>query len=202
MSGLETILKHIEDNANNNAMEHIENAKKEADAIIKKAEEDASLRFNQIIEQSNIDVDSYISNQEASANLEKRRIILDTKQEIIKVLISQAKNYLVNLSTEDYFDVLIKMIKKYSLGREGQIIFSQKDKERMPKLFQVKIYKAISSIEGASLEISKETRDIEGGFILNYGEIEQNCSFDALFSDKKELLQDQVYKLLFDESTV
>ena len=202
MSGLEKILKHIEDNSNNYAKELIEKANIEAEKIIKKAEEEADVKYSQIIDKSKADVQSHISFSEASAVLKKRQIILDSKQQIIKDLINQAKNYIINLPKEEYFEVILKMIKKYCIGKSGQIIFSHNDKARMPENFVELINKAIANTEGASLEISNETRLIDGGFILNYGEIEQNCSFDALFLDKYDLLQDEVYKLLFEEKAV
>ena len=49
----------------------------------------------------------------------------------------------------------------------------------------------------ASLKISREAREIEGGFVLSYGGIEENCSFDALFASAGEQLQDVVQKILF-----
>jgi V/A-type H+-transporting ATPase subunit E len=42
-----------------------------------------------------------------------------------------------------------------------------------------------------------ETQEMSGGFILLYGDIEENCSFDALFLQAKEELQDKVRDYLF-----
>lgn len=202
MSGLEKILKHIEDNSNNNAKELIEKANAAAERTIKNAEEEANIKYMQKIEQAKADAEAYISFSEASSALKKKQIILDSKQQIIRDLINQAKNHIINLPEKEYFEVILKMLKKYCVGKSGQIIFSEHDKKRMPEDFEKLINNAISDIEGASLEISDESRAIDGGFVLGYGDIEQNCSFDALFSDKYDLLQDEVYKLLFDESTV
>ena len=38
---------------------------------------------------------------------------------------------------------------------------------------------------GGSLKISKEGRNIENGFILAYGGIEENCTLRAMFDAKK-----------------
>ena len=35
------------------------------------------------------------------------------------------------------------------------------------------------------------------GFILIYGGIEENCSIDAMFAEKRDELLDQVRKILF-----
>ena len=38
---------------------------------------------------------------------------------------------------------------------------------------------------------------IDAGFILQYGGIEQNCSFDAIFAGEAEELSDKAGRLLF-----
>ena len=40
-------------------------------------------------------------------------------------------------------------------------------------------------------------RTLDGGFILIYGGIEENCTIRALFDARRETLQDQVHGLLF-----
>ncbi len=201
MSNLEKILKHIEDNANNNAKELIAKANTAADKIINDAKAQANAKYTQKIEKSKADAKAYTSFAESSSVLRKRQIILDSKQQIIKDLINQAKNHIVSLPEKEYFEIILKMVKKYCMGKSGQIIFSQNDKKRMPENFEKSINEAISDKKGASLSLSDELRAIDGGFVLNYGDIEQNCSFGALFADKYDLLQDEVYKLLFEENS-
>ena len=50
---------------------------------------------------------------------------------------------------------------------------------------------------GCSLTLGKTPRAMDGGFILVYGGVEENCSFSALFASRKEALQDSVQKILF-----
>ena len=38
---------------------------------------------------------------------------------------------------------------------------------------------------------------MEGGFVLVYGGVEQNCSFAALFDAARDSLQDKLHALLF-----
>ena len=47
------------------------------------------------------------------------------------------------------------------------------------------------------LEISKDTVNIDGGFILKYGNIEINSSIDALFEENKDELIDVVNKMFW-----
>ena len=47
------------------------------------------------------------------------------------------------------------------------------------------------------LHVSAGSRDIDAGFVLTYGGIEENCSFDAIFDSARETLQDKAQELLF-----
>jgi V/A-type H+-transporting ATPase subunit E len=90
------------------------------------------------------------------------------------------------------------MVLKYAVGQSGSIIFSETDKKRLPQDFQAKIQTTLANIPGASLTISDRAASIDGGFILVYGEVEENCSFDAIFSASKDMLQDKVSGILFE----
>lgn len=66
----------------------------------------------------------------------------------------------------------------------------------MPKGFEQEIQKAAAE-KGGVLELSREARDIDGGFILVYGGIEENCTIKALFDAQRDELSDKVHGLLF-----
>ena len=59
------------------------------------------------------------------------------------------------------------------------------------------VAQALAGKPGASLTLDEAPRDIDGGFVLIYGDIEENCSFEALFDAQKDRLQDEVRALLF-----
>jgi V/A-type H+-transporting ATPase subunit E len=197
MTGLEKILKHIEDDANANAQAILAEANSKAEEIADKAKKEADEKCAGIAEKSKQDVQSCMSRAESTAALQEKKLILHAKQEIIGDVINRAKETLLQLPDKEYFDVILKMVKKYALGQTGQILFSPTDKKRVPELFDVILNTELSKIDGAKLSVSNETRNIDGGFILIYGEIEVNCSLDALFFAAKETLQDKVCEVLF-----
>ena len=97
---------------------------------------------------------------------------------------------------EEYFALLLKIADKAIHEGEGVISLSSKDLARMPKDFEDKI-KAIAEGRQANMSVSKDAIDVEDGFVLSYGGIEENCTLEAIFADKKEELSDLVQKLLF-----
>ena len=193
MSGLDKIVQQIQDEARQAASETVDKAKAEAMAITSKAGVDAAARRESIRSQADSDVKNVLSAAESAAQLAKRRALLSAKQEIIGKLIAETQTDFYALPDDEYFALILKMVEKYSLPQKGEIIFSKKDLDRLPKGFAGKI----SSSAKGELELSKETRPIDGGFVLSYGGIEENCSVEALFYAAREQLQDKVSGILF-----
>ena len=87
-------------------------------------------------------------------------------------------------------------MKKYALDEDGEIIFSQKDRDRMPADLMEKI-NALAEEKDGSLELSDEVRKTDGGFVLVYGGIEENCTFKSLLAIEKERLHDLINEIVF-----
>ena len=197
MTGLEKIIMHIGEDAIATAKVVITEAKSKAGEITTAAQAECNKKRADIEEQSKIEVQACLSRAESSALLQEKKLILNAKQQIISTIITSSKNLLAKLPSEEYFDVMIKMIKKYALGQSGQILFSAIDKKRLPEQFGAILQTALLEIEGAALTVSENTREMDGGFVLIYGDVEENCSFDALFFAARESLQDKVCEVLF-----
>lgn len=198
MTGLEKILKHIEEDATTAANAVVAEAESKAKDITAHARAEGEKKCLDIEEQSKVAVQSYLSRAESAALLQEKKVILNTKQEIINDVILRAKDSVLGLADKEYFNVILNMVKKYALGQAGQICFSVKDKNRLPIHFEEDLNAALTEIKEAKLIISERTCDIDGGFILIYGDVEENCSFSALFFAAQETLQDKVCKLLFE----
>ncbi len=198
MAGLDKIIDHIKNDADRSANEIIDGAKSEADRIISAAKAEAKKQCDYLEAQSKSAVADTIKRGDSAAELKEKRMILEAKQEIIDQVISDALVHLEGLPEGEYFDAILKMVGKYSLAKEGEIVFSQKDKNRLPSGFEAKIKDALNGKPGAQLTISNNTRNIKSGFVLVYGDIEENCSFEAIFTELHDTLQDKVGAMLFE----
>ena len=96
--------------------------------------------------------------------------------------------------------MLLKMLGKYALPQDGEIFFSARDLKRMPAGFQDEVKKAAESKNG-SLTVSEEGRNIENGFILAYGGIEENCTLQAMFDAKEIDLTEYEAESSFHDAT-
>ena len=196
MTGLEKMKSQILDEANRSAGEILEQAKKEADAVMAEARKNAEAECQRISEKSEADAESLKGRAESSCDLQKRKAVLKAKQEVISEILKRAYKKMLASDTETYFDIIRKMLNKYVLPEEGEICFSSDDKKRLPDGFEKEIA-AIAAAKGGKLIVSKEERNIQGGFVLIYGGIEENCTFKAMFDSRRGELSDKVHALLF-----
>ena len=193
MTGLEKIVKQIRDEAQQAADQVVSQAKAEAQQLAQKAQSDAEAQTAAVRAQAQADVKNQLAAAQSAAELAKRRAVLAAKQEIISDVIADAEQEIYALPDDSYFDLILKMVKKYSLAQAGEILFSPKDLARIPTGFDAALAKAAAG----PLTLSKQTRAIGGGFVLSYGGIEENCSIRALFDAAHEQLQDKVQEILF-----
>ena len=195
MSGLDKIINHIEASATESADKLIAEAKAEAESITSIGKKEADARAAAIRKQSESDVQAAVQRNHSAAEMTEKRLVLQAKQDTIDSILAEAVEKLKGLSDSEYFDIIIRMIPKYAQDKEGVIRFSGKDLGRLPAGFESKISGALSG--DASLIIGEEPAKIDGGFVLEYGDIEENCSFDALVDASKENLQDKIGAILF-----
>ena len=131
-----------------------------------------------------------------AAQQKRRQAALSAKQEVIGEIINEAYERLLNLEDKKYFAVIKKMLEDNVLSEKGEIIFSARDRQRMPKDFE-DVIKNVAFEKGGELVMSDEIRSIDGGFVLVYGGIEENCTFKAMLEASREELHDMVNGKLF-----
>lgn len=196
MTGLDKILNCIDDDASVAAEKIICEAKLQAENIIEKAKLDADSQASLIVKDAENKAEFIIKRAASLADLKKNEMILNFKREQINLILEETKKFLISLPDDDYFNLILKLCKKYISPLKGEIIFSPSDLKRIPRGFKTNLSKLAKSI-GGDLKISEQTRPINGGFILSYGEIEENCTFDALFDYNFELLADSINNVMF-----
>lgn len=196
MSGLDKMKSRIFEEAEQSAAQILDQAKKDAEEIVKAAVEKAGAEAENIRVKAAANAKEYEKRAESSADMNRKQALLAAKQDVIQTVLDAAYRQVKDMDEAAYFELLGKMLDRYVLAQDGEICFSKKDLDRMPKVFTEKIG-ASAKAKGGKLVISEEARKIDGGFILVYGGIEENCTIKAVFDAKREELADEVKKLLF-----
>lgn len=195
MTGLEKILSTIEQDSNDRCREITEQAQKQAQEII----DAASAKAQEDIENAKASVDKKVAEHdaaiEASVSMTKNRIILEGKLDIISSTLERALEVIKALPKKEYFEILKGLILKNVRKGEGVLRLSKEDTEKLPSNFIDSINNALK--RGYKISLG-QSADIDSGFILVYGDIDINCSFDAVASAKREELRDTLNEMLFN----
>ena len=193
MSGIDKIIQEIETNAAQSCDSVLAQARQKADMIIADAQKQADQIVADGKERTAAHVADIKKRGDSAAELEEKRVMLYTKQQIITTMLGEGLRAAKELPDDEYFALILKMVKKYSQSDDGVICFCEKDKNRLPDGYIALLEREAKG----KITLADEAADIEAGFILKYGGIEQNCSFDAIFAGEAENLSDRAGRLLF-----
>lgn len=186
MKGLELITGSIIADAQARADEKIAAAKKVAESIrAEYAAETEKLR-NKNAEALAAARQRAEESAESARRAMEREAMLSTKNETVNEIIAEAKAKILSLPDMEYFALLAEIYKNNAEDKEGEILLTASDKKRMPKDFLKKLGRVTLAQDDAP----------SAGFIIRYGRVELNCTIDAIFEDKQNVLSDIASKAL------
>lgn len=188
MDGLNKITERIIEKARSEADEIIGKAQAEADEIIKQSETKKEKIKSEAHERLTSDCDKIMKMGESADRQNEKSIILQMKSAAINEIIEEAKNRLKNCGEAEYIEILKTLLKNSVPDKNGEVIFSARDKTIADK----ELTDYIDTISNGRLVISDETADFDCGFIIRCGKLEINCSVDSIFEDKRSKLTDIV----------
>ncbi len=193
---IEKIIEKIDNDAAESCKKIVIEAENKADKILAQAKEDGDQVTSQIIDQAEKQGERMLVMSKSRAEQQSRQTILAAKVQAINDAVSESLNALNNQSEEDYFDSIIKLLDKHVIEGECIMMFSSRDTARIPNGFSEKAIKCAKE-KGCKLSFSDKSAKIDSGFILKYGDIEINCSFDALIEERREDIKEVVNSILF-----
>ena len=132
----------------------------------------------------------------STAQMECRKAVLAAKQDVIEEAFEQAHKQLLALPQDKYIALLADLAVQASVTGKEKLIFSAPDRAHVGKAVAAAANEKIGG--NAALTLAKETRPMDGGFILSDGAVEVNCTFDTLIRLQRGALSGEVAKVLFD----
>lgn len=195
MAGLNKIIERIAQDSAAKCDGIIFDAQNEATKIKEAATTTANNEKNALIEAANKEAKAIVDMAESGAELDGKKLLLATRVEIIDKVIEAASEKLGNMPEEEYFAAIYALVKTYAQAAEGEMVLSQKDLGRLPKDFDKKINADLA--KGAKLTVAKDAANISDGFILVYGDIEINCTFEALIAEQRDEIKDELNSIIF-----
>lgn len=159
--------------------------------IMAQAKLDADKISAEIADRAQSKVKQMQAASKSRCDLEIRNAFLKRRREEIDKTYSEILNKMKNLPDEDYFELIYTFAKKLN-GMSGVVLLNEKDMNRLPKDFLARLEEY-----GVKSELSKTPCDIESGFILKCGDIEENMDFSAILSEKRDAIEDFINQELF-----
>lgn len=221
MSGLDRIVEEIRRQAQLEADEILREAEEYCSTYLADEKQKADNEVEEYNKKTALDRELYETKSKSGMEFKERNALLNTKQECILECIDKSISAIRELPDEEYFDCLIKILEKNVHDDEGIMLLGKNDIHRLPETFPKRVADIAGKHGGSlniwtenndatdeanannktisdySLKLSKRMNNINDGFILIYGNIEENCTLDSLFTTKREELKDAAYRVLF-----
>lgn len=198
MTGLEKILSEIETRAERRCAEAEARAEAVSDKILAEAKQKADAECAEILQKAEQQAELLRRADEAERRMQARKAELALKTAAISSVLSETTDILKQLPKKEYFDILKTLALQHCAAGEGEICFSAADTKRLPQSFISSLNTAASE-KGAKL-ILGEPCNIESGCVLRYGNIDINCSFEAVLAERQDEIRDALYALLFPKT--
>lgn len=190
--GIEDIKERILKDATQQKEEILAEARKKAEEIKKEGEKTAEKRKEAILLKAEEEGKEEHHTLLTMEKLESRKLQLQEKQEVIEKAFGKSLDMLSDLP--DYSTVLEEMVLEAAKGGE-ELILSARDREQLGDGFLRRVNEKLKA-KGV-LTLSKETREIAGGFILRTPEVEINESFEERIRALRDEIETDVVRMLF-----
>lgn len=200
MNGAEKIKDRILADAENSKNKILDDANREAQSIIENAEKEAFQKVTIMTEKAREEALLIKQRFHAAEGMEDRKKVLKVRQDSVDEAFNIAISRLVNLSDEQYRLFLESIILDIAKEEAGVIALNEKDKVRLGENFLSNVNEKLKSKgKNAKLTLAVEPLNSCGGFILQYGDMELNSTFEILLTMARPSLESEVAAILFSE---
>jgi V/A-type H+-transporting ATPase subunit E len=195
---LEKIIEKIRTDAEERAYLILQQAEDQARQIMAQSENEAREKAGQIIDEATRSARQKDKRMVLAAQLASRKEILSEKQKAIQNCFESALKKLNKMPERDYLQLIKKMLVSSYTTDFKEVIFSPQDSHRIHQQFIQDVNIGLEKAgKKGSLTISREKREISGGFILKGDRVEVDNSFASLLKYLESDLESEVAKTLF-----
>ena len=199
MTGIEKILAHIKSQSDAECGEIRRASDEECERIRSEYANAERDDYRKLINEGTQNADRRLERLNSLAVLESKKQVLATQQEMVSAAFEHAAKKLLELPDNVYSAFLARYACTASMTGTEAIVLSARDRGRVGgDVLQAANSALRSKGKTASLTLSDRTADIRGGLILSGGDIEVNCSIDALVAEYRNELSPAVASVLFD----
>ena len=191
----------------------VDSIRLESEEKIKKLWKDFELRKSALVEETYRSIKSFeekkvyevlerMKEQDEKAEslslMKYKNGILKAKLDISREVLESAKAYILNLPEDEYFSIVLNICSvHFSKSKSAKLILSKNDFGRISDDSKQKFLDKARDC-GMNLEIIESESDKNfGGAILDFSNVEENCTLEALFDEHREDLLSFLLGFLF-----
>ena len=198
MNGIQRIIDRIEADAASELAQIAEEAESRCAEIEAAYSAAAQVEYRKIISDARLESERRLERKSGAAATEIKMQLLAVKQEILSSAFDRAAQIISELPDERYIPFLARLASRASMTGTEKLVFSERDARRVGSAVKDEANALLRRAgKTADLTVSAETRPIRGGVIVQSGDIETNCSIDALIAMEFRTLSGVVAAELF-----
>lgn len=204
-----TVIQKIQEKAQAQCDEILENGKQKADAAREAILKDGKAKADGILEKAREDAAMLLRAGAQQASLDSKIDCLNHKHELLQKAKSEAKAALLSYGAAEFCALAIKLSKENIRGEKMRLQVPKADKYTSSSFYKeatgkdgtllAAMEQAASDAQGAPLTLTLGENDapIDGGFLLCGETYDMDLSLDALLSDIFEQHEKQIADCLF-----
>lgn len=204
-----TVIQKIQEKAQAQCDEILENGKQKADAAREAILKDGKAKADGILEKAREDAAMLLRAGAQQASLDSKIDCLNYKHELLQKAKSEAKTKLLSYGAAEFCALAIKLSKENIRGEKMRLQVPKADKYTSSSFYKeatgkdgtllAAMEQAASDAQGAPLTLTLGENDapIDGGFLLCGETYDMDLSLDALLSDIFEQHEKQIADCLF-----
>lgn len=198
MNGIEKITDRIAVDNDNEVKALMARTQAQADSIYAGYRTVADQEYEAAIAQGKKDAAERVERLGGVADLEARKLNLAAKQEMLDKAFALAQEKLTSLPEDQYADLLSSLAVSASSKGTEALVFSVTDRARFGKRVVIAANEKLAQAgKTASLVLSEESREFNGGLYVVDGNVETNCTFATLLRMQRQQMAGEVAAMLF-----
>jgi V/A-type H+-transporting ATPase subunit E len=134
----------------------------------------------------------------ATARMDTRKALLSCKVALLNEVFDKAREKIKELPEEQYHEFVESLMHKAIESGDEEVIIGAEDGRLSNGLIKSINRKLGPGFKG-NLQLSSDTADIDGGFILRRGNIQVNVSVGVLLAEAKEQMEIELAAELFGD---
>lgn len=199
MNGIEKITQRIADECKAQCLSVAEEAEKRCAAIKAEYEAKANAAYEDRLAKGKEEIEQDVQRQDRNVRLDSKKDILAEKQNLVDSAFNMAREKILGMDQGEYVAFLAKQAAAAASTGEEEVILSEKDVGSLGAQVIAKANELLSAAgKTAALKLSAQNRPMAGGLVLRAGDVEVNCTVDALLDQCRDELAAKIVGILFN----